>query len=129
MDNNNIKNIIIGVLLIGLVSMTVVYATLFQRLNVGGTATLKVTPNPWNALMTGLTWESSDDSVATVSNGNVTAVTDENAKKAMAQLSKLRHCEVHSSILLSSVDINMFKKLGVNLTCEPKYQTSKLYHS
>jgi len=59
----------------------------------------------------------------------ISAVTDENAKKAMEQLGKLRHCEVHSSVLLSSVDINVFKKLGVNLTCEPRYQTSKLYHS
>ena len=58
----------------------------------------------------------------------ISAVTDENAKKAMDQLSNLRHCEAHSSVMLSSVDINVFKKLGVNLTCEPKYQTKKLYH-
>ena len=58
----------------------------------------------------------------------VSAVTDENAKKAMEQLKQLQHCEAHSSVMLSSVDINIFKKLGVNLTCEPKYQTKKLYH-
>ena len=58
----------------------------------------------------------------------VSAVTDENAKKAMEQLKRLQHCEAHSSVMLSSVDINIFKKLGVNLTCEPKYQTKKLYH-
>ena len=58
----------------------------------------------------------------------VSAVTDENAKKAMEQLKQLQHCEAHSSVMLSSVDINIFKKLGVNLTSEPKYQTKKLYH-
>lgn len=44
------------------------------ELNVGGTAALKVTQTPWNASLAGLTWESSDAAVATVENGNVTAV-------------------------------------------------------
>ncbi|MCQ2452676.1 MAG: DUF1846 family protein, partial [Oscillospiraceae bacterium] len=56
------------------------------------------------------------------------AVTDENAKKAMECLGKLQNCEAHSSVILSSVDINTFKKLGVRMTCEPAYQTKKLYH-
>ena len=59
----------------------------------------------------------------------VSAVTDKNAEKAMNQLRNLRNCEAHSSVMLSQVDNNVFKKLGVNLTCEPKYQTKKLYHS
>ena len=41
---------------------------------------------------------------------------------AMEQLSKLRGCDVHSSVILSSVDENVFKRLGVNLTCQPKYK-------
>ena len=40
----------------------------------------------------------------------------------MEQLSKLRGCEVHSSVILSSVDEKTFKRLGVNLTCEPRYK-------
>ena len=59
----------------------------------------------------------------------VSAVTDENAKMAMNQLHKLKNCEAHSSVMLSGVDINVFKKLGINISCEPKYQTKKLYHS
>ena len=59
----------------------------------------------------------------------VSAVTDKNAEKAMNQLCNLRNCEAHSSVMLSQVDNNVFKKLGVNITCEPKYQTKKLYHS
>ena len=58
----------------------------------------------------------------------ISAVTDENAKRAMEKLPELKNCEAHSSVMLSSVDINTFKKLGVNLTCEPKYQTKKLFH-
>ena len=30
--------------------------------------------------------------------------------------------------MLSHVDENVFKKLGVNLTSEPKYETKRLYH-
>lgn len=52
----------------------------------------------------------------------ICANTDKNAKRAMEQLSKLRGCEVHSTVILSSVDERTFKRLGVNLTCEPKYE-------
>ena len=53
---------------------------------------------------------------------SICANTDENAKKAMEQIAKLRGCEVHSTVILSSVDERIFKRLGINLTCEPKYE-------
>ena len=53
---------------------------------------------------------------------SICAATDENAKKAMEQIEKLRGCEVHSTVILSAVDERIFKRLGVNLTCEPKYE-------
>ena len=57
------------------------------------------------------------------------AATDETAAKAMNQLSKLRGCEAHTSVLLSSVDEQVFKKLGMHLTSEPKYEeTNRKYH-
>ena len=59
---------------------------------------------------------------------SICAVSDSNAEVAMQQLDKLRGLEAHSSVILSEVDKKTFKKLGVNLTCEPKYQTKKLYH-
>ena len=59
---------------------------------------------------------------------SISAVTDETAALAMKQLSKLKNCEAHSTVILSRVDENVFQKLGINLTCEPKYQTKKLYH-
>ena len=51
----------------------------------------------------------------------ICANTDENAAKAMAQLDKLWGCEVHSTVILSPVDERIFKRLGVNLTCEAKF--------
>ncbi len=53
---------------------------------------------------------------------SICAATDKNAELAMQQLSKLRCLEVHSSVILSPVDAKVFKRLGINLTCEPIYK-------
>ena len=53
---------------------------------------------------------------------SVSAATDPIAEKAMEQLSKLRGCDVHSSVILSAVDEKTFKRLGVNLTCQPRFK-------
>ncbi|MBR4955989.1 MAG: DUF1846 family protein, partial [Clostridia bacterium] len=39
-----------------------------------------------------------------------------------------RGCEAHSTVILTQVDAEIYRKLGINLTSEPKYQTKKLYH-
>ena len=52
---------------------------------------------------------------------SICAATNTMAELAMEQLSKLRGCDVHSTVILSPVDEKVFKRLGVNLTCEPKY--------
>ena len=44
---------------------------------------------------------------------------DENCRKALDQLPKLKGCQVHSTVMLSEVDRKIFKKLGVGLTCDP----------
>jgi uncharacterized protein (UPF0371 family) len=59
---------------------------------------------------------------------SICAATNPTADLAMRQLPKLRGCEAHSSVILSSVDSATFKKLGINLTCEPQYQSKKLFH-
>ena len=59
---------------------------------------------------------------------SVTAVNNENARKALEHIPDLKGCEAHSSVILSQVDENVFKKLGVNLTCEAHYESQKLYH-
>ena len=58
----------------------------------------------------------------------ISAVNNKDAAAAMDALHELKYAQVHSTVILSEVDVNTFKKLGVNLTCEPRYQTKKLYH-
>lgn len=52
---------------------------------------------------------------------SICAVNDEVAKKALEGISKLKGAEAHSSVILSQVDENVFKKLGINLTSEAVY--------
>ncbi len=50
------------------------------------------------------------------------------AAKALEQLASLKGCQAHCSVILSPADANTYKKLGLQLTCEPQYQTNKLFH-
>ena len=59
---------------------------------------------------------------------SVSAATNYNAARALSKLPKLKNCEVHSTVILPAVDDNTFRRLGVNLTCDPGYQSHKLYH-
>ena len=52
---------------------------------------------------------------------------DENARRSLEQLPKLRGCQVHTSVMLSEVDMKIYKKLGVDLTSEPVQTTRKKY--
>ena len=54
-------------------------------------------------------------------------LTDPDARAALEQLPKLRGCQVHTSVMLSDVDIHVFKRLGVDLTMEPVI-TFKKFH-
>ncbi|MBQ2272605.1 MAG: DUF1846 domain-containing protein [Clostridia bacterium] len=58
----------------------------------------------------------------------VSATTNPAAAEAMKMLPLLKGCEAHSTVILSSVDSDVFRKLGINLTCEPRYQNKRLYH-
>lgn len=59
---------------------------------------------------------------------SVCALTDYNAKIALEKLAELKFCEAHASVILSQVDIDVFRRLRIHLTMEPKYQTARLYH-
>jgi len=60
---------------------------------------------------------------------SICAATSDTARKALDHAYKLEGMEAHSSVILSRVDENVFRKLGINITFEPKYQTKKLYHN
>ena len=59
---------------------------------------------------------------------SVSAASNPEAAKALSMLPELKNCEAHSTVILSAVDDNTFRRLGVTLTCDPSYQTHKLYH-
>lgn len=60
---------------------------------------------------------------------SVSAASDENARKAMDCLPALCGCDAHCSVILSAVDADIFRRLRINMTCEPKYQNNNLYHN
>lgn len=59
---------------------------------------------------------------------SMSANTNPVAKKALEAIGELSGCEAHSTVILSQVDQDIYRKLGINLTCEPRYQTKRLYH-
>ena len=59
---------------------------------------------------------------------SVSAENDSNAKLALEQVSKLKGTQVHSVVILSQEDMDIFRRLGIDLTCEPQYESDKLYH-
>ena len=60
---------------------------------------------------------------------SVSAANNPYAKRAFEAIPALKYAEVHSTVILSQVDAATFRKLGANLSCEPKYQTKKLFHN
>ncbi len=59
---------------------------------------------------------------------SISAATDPNAAAAYEKLPELRGCEAHSTVIVSSVDADTLRKLGLNLTCEPVYESKRLFH-
>lgn len=60
---------------------------------------------------------------------STSAARDEQAALALSHLPELKDCDAHSSVILSSVDSDLLRKLGIQLTCEPKYEEeNRLYH-
>lgn len=59
---------------------------------------------------------------------SICAATNPTAELVLEQLPMLKYSEVHSSVILSQVDITVLRQLGVSVTCEPVYQNKRLYH-
>ncbi|MCQ2752356.1 MAG: DUF1846 family protein, partial [Coriobacteriales bacterium] len=59
---------------------------------------------------------------------SISSSTDKLAQKAMEQLKNLRGCDAHLSVIPAAVDELTFKKLGMNLSYEPKYETISYFH-
>ena len=50
------------------------------------------------------------------------------AARALEHLADLKGCQAHCSVILSPADTSTYRRLGIQLTCEPQYQTNQLYH-
>lgn len=59
---------------------------------------------------------------------SISASSSSVVKLAIDKLSELANCEAHSSHMVAQYDEDVFRKLGINLTCEPKFPTKDLYY-
>ena len=50
------------------------------------------------------------------------------AELVLKKLDELRGCDAHFSIILSEEDTKLYNRLGIHVSCEPKYEIKKLYH-
>ena len=58
----------------------------------------------------------------------ISALTNPLAALVQQQLNRLRDCDAHFSVVISQEDIKLYQRPGINVSCEPKYESHKLYH-
>ena len=59
---------------------------------------------------------------------SITASTNPNTAKAISKIPELKGCDVHASNIVPDVDIKLFKRLGMYISCEPEYLNQCLFH-
>jgi len=59
---------------------------------------------------------------------SISGLTNPLAALVQQQLGNLRGCDAHFSVVISGEDIKLYQKLGIHVSCEPKYEVKKLYH-
>lgn len=60
---------------------------------------------------------------------SICAATNPMAQVAMEKLSQLKGCQAHSTTILSRSDEQTFRKLGIDITCDPEYPSESLYYN
>ncbi len=58
----------------------------------------------------------------------ISGLTNPLAAMVQEKLSSLRGCDAHFSVIISEEDEKLYKRLGINVSCEPRYEVKKLYH-
>ena len=58
---------------------------------------------------------------------SICATMNPTAARAMKALGSLKGLEAHSTVMLSRVDLEVYRRLGINLTCEPQRKTNRLF--
>ena len=59
---------------------------------------------------------------------SISAVTNPLAERVLKKLDDLRGSDAHFSVILSEEDAKLYKRLGIHVSCEPRYEVKKLYH-
>lgn len=58
---------------------------------------------------------------------SISAVTNPVAKYAMDKLPQLKNCQAHSTVILSKNDEQVFRKLGIDVTCDDEFLSTNLF--
>ena len=59
---------------------------------------------------------------------SISSATDEAAAKLIEHVEDLRGCDAFFSVILSATDEKLYRTLGINVCCEPKYEQHRYYH-
>ena len=59
---------------------------------------------------------------------SISALTNPLAARVQKELKSLRGCDAHFSVIISEQDVHIYRRLGIHLTMEPKYESQRLYH-
>ncbi|SKC84884.1 DUF1846 domain-containing protein [Maledivibacter halophilus] len=60
---------------------------------------------------------------------SISVTTNHMAQVAMEKLSMLKGCQAHSTTILSNSDEQTYRKLGIDVTCDPEYSSERLYYN
>ena len=59
---------------------------------------------------------------------SISSATDPLAAKLIEHIDDLRGCDAYFSVIISSTDEKLYRTLGINVCCEPKYEQHRYYH-
>ena len=59
---------------------------------------------------------------------SISAVTNPLAERVLKKLDDLRGCDAHFSVIISEEDEKLYKRLGIHVCCQPRYEIKRLYH-
>ena len=59
---------------------------------------------------------------------SISSATDPLAARLIEHVEDLRGCDAFFSVIISSTDEKIYRTLGINVCCEPKYEQHRYYH-
>lgn len=57
---------------------------------------------------------------------SICSVTNPTANKALKNINKLNGCDAHATFIVEKSDLDLLRSLGINLTCDPVFNSEKL---